>query len=315
MAVVLKDGVKRTVPSAWPSALLIDTQVLRDAPLHLTRSGFAEMMAMFTAPADWHLAALVGIDTSYRQGVVDLFRLDGEDLLAAAPSVAAGDGAALDLLAGLLTSSGVAMGVAGRTSVLSGTEHLISHLIDMSAASSGLPVGLHGAQVGVAALVAACLWEQILDRLDPESLRSNNAFPDPPTIRPQVEAAFAELDPTGSVADECWTDVNHKLLSWHEHRAEVASVVDRWEDAVLGLRRIVGDPARIAAALTAAGAPIRFSDLDPPVDSGRARWAVASCHLMRNRFTAADLAFFSGNWSSEDIDAVLHRAAELGGGL
>lgn len=315
MAVILKDGVKRTVPSAWPSALLIDTQVLRDAPLHLTRSGFGEMMAMFTAPADWQLAALVGIDTSYRQGVIDLFRLDGEDLLVAAPSLAAGDGAALDLLAGLLTSSGVAMGVAGRTSVLSGTEHLISHLLDMTAASRGLPVGLHGAQVGVAGLVAACLWEQILDRMDPESLRSIKAFPDPSTIRSQVEAAFSTLDPTGLVADECWTDVNHKLTSWHEHRAEVESLVDRWEEAVVDLRRLVGNPAGIATALTAAGAPTRFSDLDPPVDRARARWAVASCHLMRSRFTVADLAFFSGNWSSEDIDAVLHRAAELGGGL
>ena len=315
MAVVVKDGVKRTVQSVWPSCLQIDHQILRDAPAHLTQSGFAEMMAMFTAPADWRLAALVGIDLSYSRKVIDMFRPRGEDLLVAAPSVAAGDGAGLDLLATLLTASGVAMGVVGRTAVLSGAEHLISHLLDMSAASRGLAVGLHGAQVGVGALVAACMWEHVLDRLDPGILRSDVAFPDPTGVRPLVLKAFASLDSTGAAAAECWADYQGKLASWHQHRPRVVAMAERWEEAAAELRRLVGDPVRMASALRAVGAPTRFSDLDPPVDPDRARWAVSSSHLMRNRFTVADLAFFTGNWSSNDIDAVLDRAAELGGGL
>ncbi|NOY55370.1 MAG: sn-glycerol-1-phosphate dehydrogenase, partial [Actinobacteria bacterium] len=257
MAVIVKDGVKRTVPSVWPSGLLIDHQVLRDAPARLTRSGFAEMMAMFTAPADWRLAAFVGTDLSYSHGVIDLFQPRGEDLLTAAPSVAAGEGAALDLLATLLTASGVAMGVVGRTAVMSGTEHLISHLLDMSAASRRLAVGLHGAQVGVAALVAACIWERILDRLDPDILRSDAAFPDPTGVRPLVFEAFASLDSTGAAAAECWTDYQSKLASWHHHRPRVAAMAERWEEISVELRHLVGDPARMAAALTAVGAPTR----------------------------------------------------------
>jgi hypothetical protein len=35
---------------------------------------------------------------------------------------------------------------------------------------------------------------------------------------------------------------------------------------------------------------------------------------MRNRFTVADLALFSGNWNDVDVDVVLKRAASLGGG-
>lgn len=315
MAVILADGVKRTVPSVWPTALLIDTQVLRDAPHHLTRSGYAEMMAMFTAPADWQLAGIVGIDTSYAQSVIDLFRPDGEALLAAAPSVAAGDGAALDLLASLLTASGVAMGVAGRTSVMSGTEHLISHLLDMSANARRLPVGLHGAQVGVSALVTACLWERLFERLDPDILRTDAAFPDSASMYLRVKSAFTPMDPTGSLTDECWADFERKLASWHRHRPEVEALSNRWPEAAATLRQQIGDPARIATALRSAGAPTRFSELDPPVEPDRARWAVASCQLMRNRFTVADLASFSGNWSEEDVNAVLDRAAELGGGL
>jgi hypothetical protein len=36
---------------------------------------------------------------------------------------------------------------------------------------------------------------------------------------------------------------------------------------------------------------------------------------MRRRFTVADLAFFTGHRTDEDVAAVLDHAAEIGGGL
>ena len=58
-----------------------------------------------------------------------------------------------------------------------------------------------------------------------------------------------------------------------------------------------------------------LADLDPSVDAEAARWAVANCHLVRERFTVADLATFIGAWTPEDVDAVLEEAAALGAGL
>lgn len=313
MAVVLKDGVKRTIPSVWPSALIIDTQVLAAAPEEMTRSGLAEMMAMFTAPADWRLAAAAGFDPSYDHRLVRLFRERGEELLAAASQLSTKDGEALDLLATLLTASGMAMGIAGRTAPLSGTEHLISHLLDMSAESAGTRVGRHGAQVGVGAVIAACLWERVLDRVNADQILSDSSIPSPESARSTVEDAFASLDPSGAMGAECWSDYSAKLETWrHGDRAALAA---GWPQLVSELRSLVGDPSRMAAALAAADAPVRFSQLDPAVDGERARWALSSCHLMRNRFTVADLAFLTGNLNDGDIDAVLDRAAEIGGGL
>lgn len=315
LGVILKDGVKRTVPMVWPSALIVDTQVLRDAPVRLTRSGFGEMMAMFTAPGDWRLSSLVGLDPSYSRTAIGLFKALGEDLLELAPEVAAGTNRGLDLLATLLTVSGVAMGVAGRTAILSGAEHLISHLLDMSAVASGSPIGLHGAQVGVGALVAACIWERLLDELDADELRSDLAFPDPADIHPQVISAFRWLDADGAAAEECWTGYRRKLRLWHQNQPQVDLLADRWEQVATELRSHVGDPEEMATALAASGAPTTFRGLGTGVDADRARWAVKSSHLMRDRFTVVDLAHFTGHWSDDDIDAVLARAAEIGGGL
>jgi glycerol-1-phosphate dehydrogenase [NAD(P)+] len=52
-SVLLKDGVKRTTPTRWPDALLIDPAVLSSAPPDLNRAGVGDSMAMFpstTAP-------------------------------------------------------------------------------------------------------------------------------------------------------------------------------------------------------------------------------------------------------------------------
>jgi glycerol-1-phosphate dehydrogenase [NAD(P)+] len=313
LAVILRDGVKRTVPSAWPSVLIIDTQVLADAPPELTRSGFAEMMAMFTAPADWRLAGALGHDGHFDQAVVDLFRFRGDGLLSSATALRTGDKDAVGLLAALLTTSGMAMGAAGGTAPMSGMEHLISHLLDMSAHAGNGGVGLHGAQVGVASLVAACLWERLLTRLEPSDIERDG--PGPAELRRAVEAAFVQLDPTGAMAAECWSDCERKLATWRAGRAHRTSVAARWPQLRTELATFVGEPVAIASALAEAGAPTRFGQLDPPVDASRARWAVSSCHLMRDRFTVADFAFLTGHWTADDVDAVLTRAAELGGGL
>ena len=193
MAVILKNGVKRTVTSTWPAALVVDTQILAAAPPAMTAAGFGEMMSMFTAPADWRLAAMAGVDASFDPGIVGLFRPRGEALLAAAPALRQGDETALTLLARLLTASGLAMGAAGRTAPLSGMEHLVSHLIDMSAEADGRRVGLHGAQVGVAALLAACLWERLLDRLEPGDFE--RTVPDEESMRREIATRFARARP------------------------------------------------------------------------------------------------------------------------
>jgi glycerol-1-phosphate dehydrogenase [NAD(P)+] len=75
------------------------------------------------------------------------------------------------------------------------------------------------------------------------------------------------------------------------------------------------EPEALVAALAAAGAATRFGELDPPVPAGIARWALRNCHLMRDRFTVVDLAWFLGGWDGEAVDDVLAEAGRLGAGL
>jgi len=315
MAVLVRSGTKRTTASRWVDALLIDLQILADAPLPMTLAGFGDLMAVWTAPADWYLASLLGMDSSYHPAPVAMLREPARALLAHAAGLAGRRLDAIDHLARVLTLSGFTMGVAGKTAPLSGTEHLISHLLDMEAMQRGRPAVLHGAQVAAATVLAAAVWQIFLNELDPRDADLDRAFPAPEDMEPVVRAAFASIDPDGRVGEECWSDYRQKLTRWHAARPHVEAFVRDWPVHQAALAAMTAPPDQIAAALHAAGAPAHFSDLDPPVPPEVVRWALLHCHLMRNRCTLVDLLFFLRWWDAKFVERLLEISQAAGGGL
>lgn len=310
MAVLLIHGVKRTVPSRWPTALVVDLAVVADAPAALSLSGVGELAAMFTAPADWRLAAAFGMDPSWDRRVVGLFT-DGADAFAeAAPLGTSGEPAAVRTLVELMTLSGLALGIAGKTSPISGTEHTVSHLLDMDAARRGRPTGLHGAQVGVAALAVAVAWQRVLDALEPAAL-VERPVPSPDEMHDRIDRAFVALDPSGAMADECWAQYRLKLARWATSGPGRRAAVDGWPALRGELEELLGTPARIAAILGSAGATSTFEALEPSVGREVAAWALFNGHLIRERFTLADLAWFGGVWTPELVRSAIDQAAAI----
>src|SRR5215210_7076714 len=315
VSVLLKSGTKRTVPSRWPDALLVDLATLADAPPAMNLAGFGDIISMWTAPADWYLASAVGMDDSYHPAPVAMLYEGGRELLDDGAALRQGEPEALDRLARVLTLSGITLGIAGKTAPLSGTEHLVSHLIDMSAEQAGSPVAFHGAQVAVATVPVAAAWEVFLAEFDPSALNLDRLFPDESAMEPVVRAAFASIDPSGRVGEECWSDYARKLALWRRSREHVERFFDEWPEHRARLREMVLPPERLGGALREAGAPARFGELDPPVEPAVARWAIRNCHLMRERFTLADLLFFAGWWDEAFVERMLERARSAGGGL
>lgn len=49
-------GYKKTLPAVAPEIVAADTDVLRAAPTELVRSGVGDILAKYTALADWRMA-------------------------------------------------------------------------------------------------------------------------------------------------------------------------------------------------------------------------------------------------------------------
>jgi glycerol-1-phosphate dehydrogenase [NAD(P)+] len=313
-SVLLVNGVKRTLPSTWANVLIADTDVLVDAPVAMNASGLADLIAMFTAPADWYMANLLGMDDSYSPSVVALAREQGPALLEAARLVPKADRAALGQIASTLTLSGISMGVAATTAPCSGMEHAVSHLLEMAAVKAGDEAALHGLQVGVSSIVAALLWQKVLAEISDGGL-SRLVVPDAATSERAVRSAFIDVDPSGEMAAECWGDYERKLARWARAGERIEQAVKQWPIYERALRHLLAGPEAIAEALRGASAPVQFCELDPAVDEKAARWAVTSCNLMRERFSVADLACWLGIWDDECVEDLLAEAAALGGRL
>lgn len=308
VSVILRDGVKRTIPSRWPDAVVADDETIAEAPAVMNQAGFGEMTSMLVAPADWWLAGLVGTDGTVQEGPIRLLEVVGADIGSWSPGVRTADPSAVAELTRALDLRGVATGVAGTTAVLSGVEHLVSHMLDQHHTAHHLPMGLHGAQVGVASVVSAAAWEMLHERLGAGVPSLDERALDPDLARARVEQAFGGLGAEGRIAAECWHDYSAKLSKVAGLRSRLSTVLESWEQHQPQLRRLARPSADIAAGLAAAGAPTTFAALDPVVSEDLGRWAVANCALMRNRFTVVDLLTLLGWWGDAEVDEVLARA-------
>ena len=310
VSVLLRNGVKRTTPTRWPDVVLADVDTVHQAPRMMKIAGFGEFTSMFTAPADWLLASLVGTDTSFHRAPVAILDEAAQNIDTWSVALDT-DPAATGRLARALAVRGIATGVSGGTACLSGVEHLVSHMLDLSNGAAHRPIGLHGAQVGAAGVVAASAWQLLFDRLadaDLDALADRVRTGALTASESTVRAAFTAVDPSGAIAAECWSDYGAKAAKLDGLRDELAGLLTGWPAAAARLRPLVRTPEQLAAALVAAGAPARLADVTSVVDADHARWAVTNCAYMRNRLTAVDLLIALGWWESADIATVLESA-------
>jgi glycerol-1-phosphate dehydrogenase [NAD(P)+] len=301
VSVVLRNGVKRTVPSRWPTIVLADTTTIGGAPRELNTSGFGEAISLFTAPADWYLANLVGLDNTFHPASMALLKAAAAEPPVWAAGVATGEAHAVEQLTRLLALRGIVSGVSNTTACLSGVEHVISHMLDLHHAAHHQPIGLHGAQVGVATLVATKLWRRVIDAevIRPSLLKK----PDAAALEARVHKAFGHLG--SGIVDECFADCRKKQALIEQNWPRFVAVVENWKQHCAEFSKMVQPPEKLRPALQASGAPSSFAELNPTIGPELARWAVANCFVMRNRFNLVDLLELMGLWTEETIDWVL----------
>jgi glycerol-1-phosphate dehydrogenase [NAD(P)+] len=309
VSVVLRDGAKRTVPSRWPDVVLADTTVIRTAPVELNTAGLGETLSLYTAPADWWLAGRLGIDDSFHETPRDLLLEFAGNPAVWSAGLSDGNPTAVEQLTKVLAIRGIGTGIAGTTACLSGVEHVVSHMLDMYAASKHYPLGLHGAQVGVASLVAASAWNHLREKL---STGIRLEIPHEAELEKRVVAAFSDLDPSGSLGRECWSDYSNKLRVFQSRKEQALELLHQWAHSPEKVDALVPDTRALALSLSVSGSPQTPADLGDWVTDDVWSWAVGNCHLMRNRFTVVDLLEFFGWWSEEDRRHVIFEAREAG---
>ncbi len=301
-SVLVIAGAKRTVVSRWPDMLIADADILTAAPAGLNLAGVGDLSTVPNAVAEWQLAAWLGHGPAYDAAVV-------EHVLAAMPTLPSLAQATRDAepggladLARLLAGSGLSMGIVGSTAPASGSEHAVSHLLEMALAQRQGPAAPHGMQVTVATRLALRVW-QLVDRTI-SSAAARIRVPDESSSRDAVALAFAELG--AKTVEECWTAYNAKRRWLCEHQADVEAMVADWDRFKQTVT--LPTPEQFDEVSHASGLPTRASDLGGGYDDLLLFWALRNSHLLRERISIVDLADLLGVWSDDTARSIVANA-------
>jgi len=300
MSPTFVDGVKRTLDSRYPDALICDLETLRDAPLEMTVGGVGDMLAVFVSFPDWYLAHRLGMDSTYSELAKNLVGPLDELLVEHAEGIRSGKMESVAMLAKVIALGGLAMSLSHATTPMSGFEHVMSHVLDLQAEMDHAPLAVHGSQVALATLAGAEMYRRFLADFDPLSLNLDECYPTMDSMKARIEGSFAEIDPTGKAGAECWADYSQKLEQWHAHRKDFEAVLKDWEPVRTQLKAETRPPERIRQILQAVEAPTHWSELNPRIDEKKARFAFMQASLMRKRLTLGDLLIFTG-WEREPL--------------
>lgn len=283
IAAIMVQGVKRTVDCHQPRAVVADLAILSKAPSDLIAAGLGDLESKPTALADYRLGGLLN-DTHYCH-VPEAVVLAAEERAAdEARGLGVKDPSAISALTEALILSGISMKMAGSSSPASGGEHLISHYFDMTAEDENRLEGWHGAQVGVATIVTATLFEHIRDT-DPTRIDIDQILSRRPS-RAETEAAIRLRH--GKRATEVMGEFFQKYRDDEELERFLQRTMGEWNSIWAKLDPILRTGAQVKDILAAGGAPTTMGELGLTPDHLRSAYMAA--REIRNRYTVLDFA-------------------------
>lgn len=154
-------GYKKTIPAVAPEIVVADTEIIRNAPPELVKSGVGDILAKYTALADWKIANVL-TGEYFCPRIHDMMRKAVDTAVESIDGLLRGETEAYASVTYALVLSGIAMQMMGNSRPASGAEHHISHLIEMGPPS--LPVAfpaLHGEKAGVGTILAAREYKRL----------------------------------------------------------------------------------------------------------------------------------------------------------
>lgn len=147
-----------------PVAVVADTGTIAKAPHRMLAAGCGDVLSNFTAVRDWRLAERLRGE-EFSSFAAALSETAAELVLENADSIRPNLEESAWVVVKSLITSGVAMAVAGDSRPASGSEHMVSHMLDRLAPGAAM----HGEQCGVATILMMYLqdgnWEEIRDAL------------------------------------------------------------------------------------------------------------------------------------------------------
>ena len=225
-----RDGLKVSLSSAAPWAVIGDLDILCNAPMHMLVSGVGDMLAKITSLREWKLAQII-VGEDYCPVVAALVEKALDKVTSQADGLLKRDPEAVKSVMEGLLIAGIAMYYVGISRPASGMEHYFSHVWDMrSLAFEDCRCELHGIQAGMGTLYTVMAYETLINGgYKPDEKRAMEYVRNF-SIDDWNESLRSFIGP-GAEAMIAGENKEHKY-DVEKHAARFRVIEDRWDEIV-----------------------------------------------------------------------------------
>jgi glycerol-1-phosphate dehydrogenase [NAD(P)+] len=260
-------GCKKTLTAVAPKIVVADTEIIKNAPIRLAKSGFGDMVGKYIALTDWKIGNIL-LNEFYCQKIAGMTMGATKEVMNSIDGIINGKEDAYEKLTYGLLLSGLAMQMIGNSRPASGAEHHISHLIEMK--PKGLKVdfdALHGEKVGVGTLIVMKKYQSLMNKTDCN-------FTD--YISPSDEAILKVFE------KERFDDIKNENLNDAAQNVTSEVLKAKWQE-VFSLLSTLPDAYELKELYVRAGVKSELKDIG--VSNDYEEFLLENAPMVRNRLT------------------------------
>lgn len=229
VSVLIRNGLKVTVPTKTPNWIICDLSILYDAPIDMIRSGIGDVLGKYSALCDWKLAHLL-YDEPFCPEICQCVDEKTKAFVKQIDHCLNREPQAIAALTASLVSIGILAAFMDNSRPGSGSEHLLAHYLELTGMIHHAPYYTHGIDVGFSSVLI-------------EKVRKRLAAEDPARFRETFDQAHWENEirrVCGVLADEvialqAKSDMNSSgrlpkiLLHWEEIKQLLLETPDEYK--------------------------------------------------------------------------------------
>lgn len=165
-AALIINNMKVTYNAHVPDAIIADTEILKNAPIDMIKSGYGDILGKFSCLNDWKLSCLINGEymCDYIYNLTYEMLNNTKDL---GNLLLERNTDAVQKLMQALVGVGIAMAYCGNSRPASGSEHHMSHFFEVVGILKNEPYFMHGIDVAYSAVYTQKLREELLDLQEP----------------------------------------------------------------------------------------------------------------------------------------------------
>lgn len=291
-----RGGLKVSLDSKCPDAVIGDLDILCNAPMRMIQAGLGDMLAKYISICEWRISHIINGEY-YCDYVAGLIKTALDECVKNADGVLKRDKNAVKAIMEGMVIAGIAANYAGLSRPVSGMEHYFSHIWDMRAVAFGTPSDLHGIQCGIGTLYSLKIYEKIRDIVpDREKALSYVKSFD----YSEWKKFLSEKLGDGALAMFANEEKEHKYDA-QKHKERLEIILSNWDKIIGIINYELPSYNDVYTLMKKIGAPTDISEFG--LTAADAKDAFLMTKDIRNKYIASHLLF--------DIGCIDETAAEI----